>query len=158
MCWISLKPASPKKTPGDINDLIRKTLSTMEANIVSNGVVVVLDLPEGRLAAEFDEPQIKQVLINVIQNSINAMPEGGAIEIKSFDLNNDIHIEIRDTGVGIPKQYLEEIFEPFFTTRGNGTGLGLSISQRIVQNHGGVFQITSKEGVGTTVSINLPKK
>ncbi|MDP2983972.1 MAG: GAF domain-containing protein [Candidatus Latescibacter sp.] len=147
-----------KKTPGDINDLIRKTLSTMEANIVSNGVVVVLDLPEDGLAAEFDETQIKQVLINVIQNSINAMPEGGAIEIKSFDLNNDIHIEIRDTGVGIPKQYLEEIFEPFFTTRGNGTGLGLSISQRIVQNHGGVFQITSKEGVGTTVSINLPKK
>jgi PAS domain S-box-containing protein len=152
------KTSIPKKAVGDINDLIRKTLSTMEANIVSNGVVVVLDLREGKLEAEFDETQIKQVLINVIQNSINAMPEGGAIEIKSYDLNNDIHIEIRDTGVGIPKQYLDEIFEPFFTTRGNGTGLGLSISQRIVQNHGGDFKITSKEGVGTTVSINLPKK
>jgi signal transduction histidine kinase/putative methionine-R-sulfoxide reductase with GAF domain len=152
------KTGIPKKVPGDINNLIRKTISSIEANVVSKGVVVVLDLAEGKMEAEYDEAQIKQVLINVLQNSINAMPEGGAIELKSFCLDNTITIEIRDTGVGIPKQYLEEIFEPFFTTRGNGTGLGLSISQRIIQNHGGTFSISSKEGLGTTVAINLPKK
>lgn len=152
------KAGVPKNVTGDINNLIRKTLSAMEANVISNGVVVVLDLAEGKMEADFDEAQIKQVLINVMQNSINAMPEGGAIEIKSYNLDDTVRIEIRDTGVGIPKQFLEEIFEPFFTTRGNGTGLGLSISQRIIQNHGGTFQISSKEGVGTTVTINLPKK
>ncbi len=151
------KSGTPKKTPGDVNELIRKTLSIMEANIFSKGVVVVLDLAEGRLDAEFDEPQLKQVLINLMQNAINAMPEGGAIEIRSLELNGDIQIDIRDTGVGIPQQYLDIIFEPFFTTRGNGTGLGLSISNRIIQNHGGRLEIASKEGAGTTVSIFLPK-
>ena len=152
------KAGVPKKVAGDIKYLIHKTLSAMEANIISNGVVVVLDLAEDKLEADFDEAQIKQVLINVMQNSINAMPQGGAIEIRSYNLDDSVRIEIRDTGVGIPKQNLEEIFEPFFTTRGNGTGLGLSISHRIIQNHGGTFQISSKEGVGTTVTINLPKK
>jgi signal transduction histidine kinase len=118
---------------------------------------LVLDLSENRLEAEFDEAQIKQVLINLMQNAINAMPEGGAIEIKSIDLGNEVRIEIRDTGVGIPQQYMENIFEPFFTTRGNGTGLGLSISNRIVQNHGGRLELVSKEGSGTTVSILFPK-
>lgn len=151
------KSGTPKKTSGDINDLIRKTLSIMEANIFSKGVVVVLDLAEGILDAEFDEPQFKQVLINLMQNAINAMPEGGALEIRSQELDSRIKIDIRDTGVGIPQQYLENIFEPFFTTRGNGTGLGLSISNRIIQNHGGQLEIVSTEGAGTTVSIVLPK-
>ncbi|MHB9029277.1 MAG: GAF domain-containing protein, partial [Candidatus Latescibacterota bacterium] len=95
------KSGTPKKTPGDVNELIRKTLSVIEANIFSKGVVVVLDLTEGRLDAEFDEAQIKQVLINLMQNAINAMPEGGAIEIRSVDLGDEVRIEIRDTGVGI---------------------------------------------------------
>lgn len=151
------KSGTPKKTPGDINELMRKTLNIMEANIFSKGVVAVLDLAEGRLDAEFDEPQLKQVLINLMQNAINAMPEGGAIEIRSQELDGEIRIDIRDTGVGIPQQHLENIFEPFFTTRGNGTGLGLSISNRIIQNHGGRLEITSKEGAGTSVSIFLPK-
>ncbi len=152
------KSGTPKKIPGEVNELIRKTLGIMEVNIFSKGVVVVLDLAEGRLEAEFDEAQIKQVLINLIQNAINAMPEGGAIEIRSIDLGGEARIEIRDTGVGIPHQYMANIFEPFFTTRGNGTGLGLSISNRIVQNHGGRLEIVSKEGSGTTVSIVLPKR
>lgn len=151
------KSGTPKKTDGEVNDLIRKTLAVMEANIFAKGVVVVLDLADGRLPAELDELQIRQVLINLIQNAINAMPEGGAIEVRSRDLGDTVRIEIRDTGVGIPKQYMENIFEPFFTTRGNGTGLGLSISNRIIQNHGGYLGIESTEGVGTTVSITLPK-
>jgi signal transduction histidine kinase/putative methionine-R-sulfoxide reductase with GAF domain len=151
------KTGAPKKTLGDINRLIRETLATMEGNIASNGVVVVLDISEGPLELNYDEAQIKQVIINLIQNAINAMPEGGALEIKTVSGEQDVRIEIRDTGVGIPPQHLDNIFEPFFTTRGNGTGLGLSISHRIVQNHGGKLDITSKEGKGTTVTIVLPK-
>jgi hypothetical protein len=151
------KTGAPKKTPGDINELIRKTLGMMEGNILSNGVVVVLDLAKGALNLDYDESQIKQVLINLFQNAISAMPEGGALEIRTLSGDHEIRIEIRDTGVGIPSQHLENIFEPFFTTRGNGTGLGLSISHRIVQNHGGRLELTSKEGRGTTVLISLPR-
>ena len=151
------KTGEPRKTPGDINNLIRKTMGIMEGNSISNGVVVVLDLAEGSLGLEYDEAQIKQVFINLIQNAINAMPEGGALEIKTLSSDREVRIEIRDTGVGIPPQHLDNIFEPFFTTRGNGTGLGLSISHRIVQNHGGRLEITSKEGRGTTVSIIFPR-
>lgn len=150
------KNGIPRKVPGNLNDLVRKTLSMMEGDIFSKGVVVVLDLAEESLESEYDEAQIKQVLVNIIQNAINAMPEGGALEIKTLSGDREIRIEIRDTGVGIPSQHLENIFEPFFTTRGNGTGLGLSISHRIIQNHGGRMEITSKEKGGTTVLIMLP--
>jgi PAS domain S-box-containing protein len=150
------KTGDPKKTSGDINALVHKTLSVMEGNIVSNGVVVVLDLAGEPLVIDFDESQIKQVLINLIQNAINAMPEGGALEIKTSSDGREARIQIHDTGVGIPPQHLENIFEPFFTTRGNGTGLGLSISNRIVQNHGGRLEISSKEKGGTMVTIVLP--
>ncbi len=130
------KTGTPRKTPGDVNELVRKTLGMMEGNVTSRGVVVVLDLSADSGNVEYDETQIKQVLINLIQNAINAMPEGGALEIKTLSQDGEIRIEVRDTGIGIPPQHLENIFEPFFTTRGNGTGLGLSISNRIVQNHG----------------------
>ncbi len=151
------KTGTPRKTPGEVNELVRKTLGMMEGNITSRGVVVVLDLSADSASVEFDETQIRQVLINLIQNAINAMPEGGALEIRTLAQDGEIRIEVRDTGVGIPPQHLENIFEPFFTTRGNGTGLGLSISNRIVQNHGGRLEISSKEGVGTTVAIVLPR-
>ena len=150
------KPSVPKKTLCDINELIKSTLSIIESDLVSNSIVVSLGLSQEKLEAELDEAQIKQVLINVIQNAVNAMSDGGALEILTYRDNNDVMMEFKDTGKGIPEQYLEDIFEPFFTTRGNGTGLGLSISNRIVQNHRGRFLIKSKEGVGTTVSIALP--
>ncbi|MBN1290872.1 MAG: GAF domain-containing protein [Candidatus Latescibacteria bacterium] len=150
------KPSVPKKTLHDINQLVKSTLSIMESDIVSNSIVVSLDLSQEKLEAEFDETQIKQVLINVIQNAVNAMSAGGALEIITYQDNNEVILALKDTGNGIPEQYLDDIFEPFFTTRTNGTGLGLSISNRIVQNHRGRFEVKSKEGVGTTVTIALP--
>ena len=116
----------------------------------------MLDLNERIPKIELDDSQVKQVLINVLQNSINAMSSGGAINLKTIQENEEVTVEITDTGKGIPHQYLENIYEPFFTTRGNGTGLGLSISNRIMQNHMGKLRISSKEGEGTTVWITLP--
>ncbi|MCE5252397.1 GAF domain-containing protein [bacterium] len=152
------KPSIPKKTSNDLNTLVKEALGVMEGDLVTNNIVVTLVLAEMNLETELDASQIKQVFINVMQNAINAMSGGGAIEIITEASGNEVILEIRDTGKGIPEQYLNDIFEPFFTTRGNGTGLGLAISNRIIQNHQGRLEIRSKEGKGTTVRIVLPLK
>jgi len=150
------KASTPRKTVNDINELVKDTLRIIEGYVVTNNIVVALDLAEEELKAEFDSSQIKQVLINVIKNAFNSMQDGGALEIKTSVMDGYVHVDIRDTGKGIPEMYLDAIFDPFFTTNGNGTGLGLSISQRIMQNHNGSLEISSVEGKGTTVSVILP--
>ena len=152
------KQSAPKKALKDVNELIKETVSMLEGTFISNRIVVVFNFEQEKLEAELDSVQIKQVLINVIQNGLYAMPEGGALEIKTSADDDTICIDIIDTGRGIPSDYIETIFEPFFTTRANGTGLGLPISHIIIQNHNGNIIIDSKEGKGTTVSIFLPKK
>ena len=150
------KPATPKKIPTDINELIEDTLGIMETAINGRGVITVFSLSPDKLNVEIDADQIKQVLFNIIQNAINAMPEGGALEIRTGKEHDELRIDVTDTGCGIPDIHLENIFEPFFTTWGSGTGLGLSISQMIIQNHGGRISVSSKDKKGTTFSIFLP--
>ena len=88
-----------------------------EGQANSIGVIFALDFEEGKLEAEFDKMQIKQVLINVIQNSLNAMPEGGAIEIVTSSAGDNITVEISDTGHGIPNEYFDNIFQRFSRPR-----------------------------------------
>jgi len=146
----------PEKSLTDVNILVKKTLRMFENKVISQGVTVKTNLEKGKLEAEFDSAQIKQVLINVIQNALNAMPKGGVLEIKSSVCDNKLCLDISDTGKGIPNHYLERIFEPFFTTRSSGAGLGLTISHGIIQNHNGNISIFSEEKKGTIVSILIP--
>ncbi len=150
------KAGVPQKSPNDVNEMVKQTLKMMEGAANERGILLVLELTPGDLVAEFDAPQIKQVLINLTQNAFNAMSEGGVLAIFTGRSDGFVTVTVRDTGCGIPEEYLDNIFDPFFTTRQDGTGLGLSISQRIVMNHGGRLDITSKEGAGTTITILLP--
>ncbi len=152
------KPSIPFKSPTDINELVINTLRMLEGTVFSNGVIVVTNFGEGKLIAEFDSAQIKQVLINVIQNALYAMPKGGTLEIATYVGEDKLCIDIRDTGRGISAKNLESVFEPFFSTNSQGTGLGLAISQMIIQNHNGNITIKSAENMGTTVNILLPLK
>ena len=113
------------------------------------------DLPQ----ISADANQLSQVLMNLLLNAAQAMPEGGAITIQAEKVKFDERIEITvmDTGDGIPADILPHVFEPFFTTkRGKGTGLGLSISQAYIRSHGGEVRISSLPGHGTTVRFTLP--
>ncbi len=113
------------------------------------------DLPQ----ISADANQLSQVLMNLLLNAAQAMPEGGAITIQAEKVKFDERIEITvaDTGEGIPADILPHVFEPFFTTkRGKGTGLGLSISQAYIRSHGGEIRISSLPGHGTTVRFTLP--
>jgi signal transduction histidine kinase len=104
-----------------------------------------------------DPEQVRQVVVNLIDNALKAMSEGGNLTIKSY--LSDEHqavVEISDIGKGIPSEIKDKIFDPFFTTRHEGVGLGLSICYRIIREHGGTIEVQSKVGKGTTIIVRFP--
>lgn len=106
----------------------------------------------------YDSQQIEQVLVNLFQNSVQAMKDGGNLDVFAYESGKWAVIKVKDTGEGISQENLEKIFDPFFTTKpeGEGTGLGLSVSFGIIRDHGGKIKADSKIGVGTTFTILLP--
>lgn len=117
-----------------------------------------LDLPSDGVLATYDQQLIEQVLINLVQNAIQAMPKGGPLELKVRQVEDMVAVAVADSGTGIPAEHLGRIFDPFFTTKpaGVGTGLGLSVSYGIVSNHGGRIDVESTLGRGTTFTVWLP--
>jgi len=103
------------------------------------------------------EAELREVFINLINNALDAMPQGGHMTIRAFNKNNQICVIVKDTGIGIPEALRESIFDPFFTTKGpQSTGLGLSVSYGIIHRHRGTISADSTEGQGTTFTITLP--
>ena len=117
-------------------------------------------LHQGLLIVQGDERELQQCFLNLIFNAIEAMPNGGKLQITSeLERNNkNVRIEIRDTGYGISKKNLEHIFDPFFTTKGEGegTGLGLSIVYGITKNHKGNIRVNSRVGEGSSFVLTFP--
>jgi two-component system NtrC family sensor kinase len=103
-----------------------------------------------------DKSGLQQVLVNLILNSIQAMPGGGKLSIILDRVDKEARIDIVDTGPGIPAENLGRIFDPFFSTKKGGTGLGLSVSYNIIQKQGGRIEVQSTEGQGTTFSLYFP--
>ena len=149
----------PEKTTVDINQTIRSTLLIIDTQALVHKVIIKRKLAEGLPPVMVDVNKIKQVFANMILNALDAMPEGGVLEIASsvsID-NNYVEITFQDSGRGIPKDSVRKIFDPFFTTKGTkGTGLGLSISYGIVQQHQGSIEVESEVGVGTKMTVRLP--
>ncbi len=108
----------------------------------------------------YDNQQIEQVLVNLVNNAVHAMGDGGKLRINLSQADGAVAIAVEDTGIGIPPENLRLIFDPFFTTKpeGEGTGLGLSFSYGIISNHSGHIEVQSKVGEGTTFTILLPVK
>ena len=100
--------------------------------------------------------QLKQVFINILQNSIEAMPHGGDIIITKKKNNSEMKISISDKGIGIPEERIERLAEPFYSTKEKGTGVGLMISYKIIESHRGKICIKSQVGKGTTVTLFFP--
>jgi two-component system NtrC family sensor kinase len=141
-----------------INDIIREVISFSSSQTRMGRVKVIEELGELPPAAG-DADQLKQVFLNLITNSIHAMPDGGTLRVATSLMGEYILTTFSDTGHGIPETVRQRIFEPFFTTKKEkGTGLGLSISYRIIQDHGGRIDVESEEGKGTTFIVRLPKK
>lgn len=153
------KPKDTEFRVLDINTIIKKTLKLVRNMINVAGIKTELDLQEKLPEVFIDEDKIQGVLVNIINNAIQAMPANGTLFIRTIrkEKEDNIIIEIEDTGKGIPAEFLSNIFDPFFSTKGTeGTGLGLSISYGIIKRHNGKISVKSEVGVGTTFIIELP--
>ena len=151
-----VKPSQPQKRECNLNELL-ETLSLYFAQESSETHIdMVFELDPSLPQVPLDERQIRQVILNVIQNSIHAMEDGGTLTIRTRLEGDQVVVEITDTGCGIPEEILPLIFKEFFTTKNKGTGLGLHVSYQIVKNHGGKIEVESQVNQGTTVRIRLP--
>jgi signal transduction histidine kinase len=99
---------------------------------------------------------VRQAVLNVIVNALQAMPEGGRLTVRTRAEDDEAVLEIEDTGAGIPDEVRARIFEPFFTTKASGTGLGLAVVRRIVEGHGGTVVVRSGAGGGTVFGLKFP--
>jgi PAS domain S-box-containing protein len=144
--------------PLDVNELLTRTLQLMQKYLQDNGVRVTTDLgPIPPCLANANA--MRQIALNLITNAVQAMPEGGDLTLRTSAAGpNVIRIEVRDTGIGIPAEHLQDIFNPFYTTKapGQGTGLGLSVVHSILRRYRGDIRVASEVGAGTTFTIDLP--
>jgi two-component system, NtrC family, sensor histidine kinase HydH len=150
------RPPQPKIVPGDLNQSIREVAGLLEEEILSRRIRPDLQLATGLPACAFDPNQIKQVLLNLAKNAVEAMPEGGTLTFVTQAVDHHVRITVADTGTGISSDGLKKLFHPFHTTKQKGTGLGLAVSYKIVQDHGGEFSVHSREGEGSRFIFTLP--
>ncbi len=152
------------RVESDVNEVISVVLALVHHIAQTSGVVSRIEMWDDLPLISIDRSQMQQVFLNLIHNAIQAMPEGGELLIQSqLDKREDedwIAVIIKDSGVGISKEHIDEIFEPFFTTKplGEGTGLGLSVSYSIVSEHGGYIDVESEEKKGSIFTVWLPVK
>jgi signal transduction histidine kinase len=162
--YLSQTRGTPAKSEVNINELVRDTLVLLQPNFEQRGVEVTSALAGTRLVVSGNGNSIQRVLINLLDNAVDACEKKGTVKITTVECPvtstkaPGVAIEVADTGTGIPPDVLPKIFDLFVTTKppGRGTGLGLVICQEIIRAHGGTINIVSEVGQGTTVSIYLP--
>lgn len=150
------RPRAPEKSLVDINDLIKSVINFLATQAAKSNVKIIIRLDEELPLIEIDSEQIRQVLVNLIINAIQAMPAGGNVEIGSGLKKDFVHITVRDYGTGIEADKREKIFDPFFTTKEEGSGLGLAITYQLVKQHGGEIELIDVNGSGSLFEIRLP--
>ena len=134
---------------------MKKTLDVASKDIPSS-ITISKNLEESLQPIEIDPEQIRQVILNLLLNAVQAVGGAGNITVSTLLKGDSQTITVSDSGGGISQAEMKKLFIPFFTTKKGGTGLGLPICQRIVQNHGGNINIQSELGQGTSVTIQLP--
>ena len=144
--------------PVDLNVVVRGAVRLFQ-RLVRENITVTADLDREPLVIDADARQLEQVLVNLVVNSADAMPEGGSLTVRTRRVDGDwVALTVVDTGHGIPEEIRGRIFDPFFTTKqeGKGTGLGLSVVEGIIEAHGGTVEFETRTGEGTTFRILLP--
>ena len=150
----------PIRLATDINTLVHETLMLVKHLLATSNVTLDVQTQENLPMIMVDRAEIKQVLLNLIHNAIQAMPHGGQLHIATATHADEagqwVTVTVSDTGIGMSPAQKMRIFEPFYTTRGNGTGLGLSVSYSIIQKHAGTISVESQEGHGSTFTVHIP--
>lgn len=151
------RPATLSVRPNDLNRIVESVVSLVKNQAVVQSVSVKKDLQSNLPEVSIDGEQIKQVLLNLAINSLQAMPAAGELIFRTFGKDGFSVVEVEDDGSGIDEKISGRIFDPFFTTKEKGVGLGLSIAHKIVSQHRGNLQV-EKRGGNTVFSLYLPTK
>jgi PAS domain S-box-containing protein len=149
------KLSEPRKCPIDLNSLIRDMCLKLEPNLQENRITLAMHLDANLPQVQFDPLLLRQVLLNIAKNGIEAMPAGGTLTFDSGREGDRVLVRIRDSGEGIAPDIIDKIFQPFFSTKPKGSGLGLAISQTIVKAHQGEITVASQPHHGTGVTVFL---
>lgn len=154
---ILARPQAIKFSKKDLGIIMKETTELLSAQAILVNVQMILEI-EDNLPLIYCEPnQLKQVFINVLKNAIEVMPNGGQIDVKIKQKNEDnLFVSITDRGSGISEDKIKRLGQPFYTTKERGTGLGLMVSYKIIEEHQGQVDVESEEGKGTTFHITLP--
>jgi signal transduction histidine kinase len=151
------RPASDTRYAVSVSQLVQRGLALVGSQLHQAHVQVIMDLPADGPMIFAAADQIVQVLLNIILNAIEAMPDGGHLHVTSRADGDMVALTLTNDGPPIPPEHLEHLFEPFYTTKPGGTGLGLSLSQSIVEQHGGAIRVNNLEGGrGVAFTITLP--
>ncbi len=153
----AIRPTHPELKLVNVNRLIRESVKFLESEMEDRRIVLELELHEGLPLMRIDADQMKQAFYNLIKNGAQAISGSGKIQVRTDMTDGEVTVSFADSGKGIPADEMGAVFEPFFTTKETGSGLGLLIVRRIVREHGGEIGLESEEGVGTRVTIYLPK-
>jgi two-component system NtrC family sensor kinase len=156
------RPEEPLFQTININELVREPLNLLAAKLKKGGIHPVVSLAEDHPPVEGDRKQLAQVVLNLLLNAVEAMPQGGTLTICSTVTINPesrqefLQLIIKDTGQGVPEKDRCYLFDPFFTTKAGGTGLGLSVAYSIIQKHNGRIELESELGKGASFIMSLP--
>lgn len=153
-------PRPARSEPVDMTRMLTDLARFVRIEARSRGVEVRLRLAQHAPVCVVDVRRMKQVLLNLVKNALDALPNGGVLEVTSavgpFNGGDGLLVSVRDSGVGIPRDQLKMVFRPLFSTKPGGMGLGLSFCREVVEEHGGEITLKSRRGNGTTVTITLP--
>jgi len=144
--------------PLDIAEMMSETLELFQPHLRGRRIELVRRVDGPLCRVNGNRGRLQQVLMNLLLNAVDAMPDGGTVTVAAHTDTGRVQIEVSDTGCGIPPEHLDRIYDPFFTTkpRGQGTGLGLSVSYGIVKEHSGTLLAESSPGEGSRFVVSLP--
>ena len=154
----AIRPRPPDLAETNLSDVLTEVLTFQHSELADRGVKVEAETSPDLPAVMADRNQLKQVFFNLIKNAVEAMQPGGHLRIRSRADDESVFLLFGDSGAGIKQEDLGRLFQPYHTTKVGGHGLGLMIVQRIMREHGGQIGIESKEGVGTVVTLQFPRK
>ena len=150
------KPSKKEFARININHTVKAVITLVEHQFQGSHIVINTHFSDKLLYVNADEKQLQEVFMNLLRNAEEAMPEGGQIDLHTFEKEGNIYIDCKDTGEGISEEAIKKIFDPFFTTKEKGTGLGLSVCYGIIKAHNGDLQLFSKKAEGATARVILP--
>jgi signal transduction histidine kinase len=151
------RPLNLNRVEVDICPVIKECQAIVEENAKAHNVSIEAKLDNALTLIQVDLTRIKQALLNILTNAVQASPEGGKVTICCYCKGKNLHVDVSDCGCGIPLQMRESIFSPFFTTKKDGTGLGLPLVKKIVDAHGGTLQIIDNPVKGLTFRMVIPR-